>query len=319
MERLALVGLGKIAETHLRALGALDPAVVETIGGLDVNPAREPAYRGRPLPVFRSLDELLAREPTAVVVTTPTTDHYRTCTEILAAPHRPARLIVEKPIAGSLTEVEELLRTADDPGSSANPTELIAIYHAAHAPEVRWAARRLGRWRSEHGDIVGFDATFADPYRDLDRAVRDRVYVNSWFDSGINALSVALRFVHLTRTDRITCLDGRNSVHAAEIRFATGSGPARGRGHVRTSWDVDEPAKVSEFRFADGARLLLDHQDMSGALSDGRGRVDTFHETGSSPRLVRHYQDVFASLFIERGGYYSARQSLLLHRLLFGH
>jgi predicted dehydrogenase len=322
MERLAIVGLGKIAQFHLQALHTLDPtAHVEVIGGFDVDSARRPAYGGRSLPVFRSLDELLAQEPTAVLVTTPTTNHYETCTKILASPHRPAKLIVEKPISSSLAEAEELLRTTDGSAPSANLTELIAIYHAAHAPEVRWATEQLERWRSEHGDMVAFDATFADPYRDLDRSVRDKVYVNSWFDSGINALSVALRFLPLAAVERVTCLDDTNSVYEAEVRFEAKSDDASftGRGHIRTAWDVDEPAKASEFRFADGTSLLLDHQGMSGALSGGGRHIDSFQETDAVPRLVRHYQDVFTSIFITYDGYYSTQQSLLLHRLLFWH
>src|SRR5689334_10967772 len=110
MERLALVGLGKIAEFHLRALQTPPLATaVEVVGGFDVDLAKTPVYCGRPLPRFESVDDLLAQEPTVVIVGTPTTDHYRTCMEILASPHRPRRLVVEKPISGSRAEVEELL------------------------------------------------------------------------------------------------------------------------------------------------------------------------------------------------------------------
>jgi predicted dehydrogenase len=307
-ERVAVVGLGRVSRFHLEALEAIDG--VDVVGGYDVDREKGLARPGgRPHPVFDSLERLLSAGPTTVIVATPTAAHFDTCSAVLSAGAPPARLLVEKPIGTSLRQVEELL--APPP----TKTEIIGVYHAAHAPEVMWAAERVARWQATHGPIVGYEATFTDPYRDLDRAERDSL-VDSWFDSGINALSIALRFVALRDAHGAPGSGPDDGSHQAEIRFTSSS--RVGRGTIRTSWDVDAAEKHSAFRFASGALLHLDHQNMRGTISEVGRVLDSFSCRGDTPRLTLHYINAFTSLYTRHAtGCYGRSDSLLLHRMLF--
>jgi predicted dehydrogenase len=307
-ERVAIVGLGRISRLHVEALEGIRG--VDVLGGFDIDRNKRLTYRGRTCPVFDSLEHLLSAHPTTVIVATPTTLHFETCGEVLSGGRSPARLLVEKPIGTSLYQVEKLLETPPE------QTEIAAVYHAAHAPEVLWAAERIATWEATHGPIVGYEASFADPYRNLDRTQRDRVYVNSWFDSGINALSVALRFVTLLDVRSTRCSGPADSAYQADVRFTSDTRVRHGS--IRTSWDVDAAEKQTIIKFESGALLRLDHQNVRGMIGQEGRVVDSFFYRGDTPRLVLHYRNFFTSFFVNRAaGCYGLSDSLLLHRLLF--
>ncbi len=107
--RVGVVGTGEMGRRHVRILSRL--AGAELVGVLDIRPevAREVAgaFETR---VFSSLEELGA-EVDAAVVAVPTADHARVGADLL---HRGVHLLVEKPIASSLAEADELCAAADD-------------------------------------------------------------------------------------------------------------------------------------------------------------------------------------------------------------
>jgi Oxidoreductase family, NAD-binding Rossmann fold len=306
-ERIGIVGLGRISKYHLEALEAIGDG--EVVGGVDVDPGRSLIYRQAARPVLRSVEQLAALNPTTVIVATPTASHFETCRDVLSTSRPPRRLFVEKPIAASLAEVEELLAGPPD------RTEISAIYHAAHAPEVIWASERAGEWAAAHGPIVEYQASFADPYRDLDREIRNRVYVTSWFDSGINALSVALRFIELREVSHLDRINLDPGVYRARVVYASGGRVCEGT--IQTSWDVDAPAKSTAMAFESGACLRLDHQRIRGTLEHDGQVIDSFAYQGHTARLILHYVNAFTSLLVDRSGYCTREQSRLLHRLLF--
>ncbi len=306
MERVAFAGLGRISRHHLEALEPI--AGIDVVGGCDPAPGRRLVFRGAGRPVFASPDELAALAPTTVVVATPTAVHHETCVRILSWPERPARLLVEKPMASSLEQVEELS------ARSGALTEISVLYHAAYAPEVLWALARKDEWIAEHGRITGYESSFADPYRDLDPDIREKSHVSSWLDSGINALSVAQRFVSLIGVERLVRAGSGPSVYQAELGFR--SGPDTGRLRLRTSWDVPVAAKSSELVLESGAEILLDHQAVTGVVRHRGAVLDSFEYRGDVARLTLHYQGLFRALFLD-GERVSAAESLFLHRLLF--
>ena len=309
-ERVAVVGIGRVSRFHVEALEMIDG--VEVVGGFDVDPEKRLTLRGRKYPAFASLERLLSVDPTTVIVATPTASHSDTCSALLAGGAPPARLLVEKPVGTSLRQVEKLLATPPE------KTEVMAIYHAAHAPEVLWAMENVAQWQATHGPVVGYETTFADPYRGLDRAQRESL-VDSWLDSGINALSIALRFVALQDVHNVRCSGPDDSAHQTEILF--GSASRVRSGSIRTSWDVDSAEKHTAIRFESGAILRLDHQNICGSIGGAGRTLGSFAYRGDTPRLTLHYRNAFTSLFTGHGSEcYGTGDSLLLHRLLFsGH
>lgn len=305
-ETVGIVGLGMIASVHVQALEQIEE--VELIGGADVGTGRTLIYKGRQLPVYTEIEELLDRSPSTVIVATPTPTHYEIYRRLADHGKPPRRVVIEKPMGTSLGQVDSLLGSNDG-------IDVIGLYHAAHAPEVLWAMDKAASWQEKYGSFSGYEASFADPYRNTN--ADEHVYVNSWLDSGINALSVGYRFLRLIAVDQLTTLDERGSTFAASVRFLD-EGTERA-GTIRTSWDVAVPAKQSILGLGEQAHLYLDHQRIYAALRYQDQVLQEFQYTGSTPRLQLHYQNAFRSIFIDNDGYYTAAESLLLHSLLFEH
>jgi hypothetical protein len=304
-ETIGIVGLGAIAGHHAHALEKTPG--VDIIGGVDSNANRHLSIRDEAKPVYSTVNEILERSPSTLIVATPTLTHYKVCRQILEDKSPPPRIVVEKPLGSTLEQVDNIF-------ASQHGTEVDVIYHAAHAPEVLWAMEHWPQWLNSYGDVVGYDAFFSDPYRS-GKERGHQSYVSSWVDSGINMLSVGYRFVELSRIDHFRVLDQDRSVFEASIRFKSGS--REEAGNIRTSWAVPAPEKYSEFRLASGAIVRLDHRDISGVIRQGERIIDEFRYSGNTPRLELHYINAFRSLFVDKTGYYGKETSLHLHRLLF--
>ena len=304
-QTIGIVGLGMIGHLHVQALEQIEG--VDVIGGADTAPGRALSYRGRQRPVYQRLGDLLDRSPSAVIVATPTPAHAGIYRTLAAHGHRPRLVLMEKPLGSSLAEVDDILGAGPD-------MEVIGLYHAAHAPEVLWAMDHALAWQETYGAFSGYEASFADPYRDRG-AAHNQVYVNSWVDSGINALSAAYRFLQLTAIDELITLDEQGSTFRASVRFR--SNGRENAGTIETSWAVPDPVKHSALRLGQDTRLYLDHQQATGYLRHGDAIREEFAYTGTVPRLQMHYKNTFHSIFIDKKGYYTASESRLLHRLLF--
>ena len=187
------------------------------------------------------------------------------------------------------------------------------VYYAADAPEVGWARSRLDpAW----GPVTGVEAFFADPYRSMDQGRRSSVYVSSWADSGINALSVLNWFLTPTRVQRLTPAGPGGLTYTAQVEYESAGRP--GTGEITTSWDTDQASKRTALTFASGARLLLDHQRVTGTVHDSRRHADTFAYTGTTPRLAAHYLAAFQALLLG-GEHFHTTDHTRLHHLLYQH
>ena len=165
---------------------------------------------------------------------TPTPTHAGIYRRLAAHEKRPRLVLMEKPLGSSLAEVDDILGPGGD-------MEVIGLYHAAHAPEVLWAMDHALAWQETYGAFSGYVASFADPYRERGRA-HNQVYVSSWVDSGINALSAAYRFVQLTAIDQLAVLDEQNSTFRASVRFR--SNGRENRGHHRDELGCAGPGQA---------------------------------------------------------------------------
>jgi predicted dehydrogenase len=296
--------LGKVARYHVEALEQLDR--VQLVAAVD--PAVPELYfRGANVSVYPNVRAFLAAsEADYVVVATPTSTHVAVCLELVAGGCQ-ARLLVEKPIAESLESAEELLRATAQSGAPS----LQVLYHFAFAPEVLWTRDRLDVFQQEHGAIVQFDCFFSDPYVTSPEVVES--LGNSWIDSGINALSVVARFVNLERRLAIRTLPDVYSSFRAVFEFKS-SGMA-GRGAIWTSWNATQGAKSTRLTFADGTSLTLEHTAVAVRLVTSQGKIDMAAWDGSTPRMVRHYHNLYKAMLFDRGSGLDDRQ---LQTLLLG-
>jgi predicted dehydrogenase len=109
--RLAVVGVGHLGKEHARILAGLPD--VELVGVVDANAEQARAVAGRchtqaftdPWPLLPRID--------AAVIAVPTSQHYSVATHFL---RRGISLLVEKPLASTLEQADELVELADRQG-----------------------------------------------------------------------------------------------------------------------------------------------------------------------------------------------------------
>jgi predicted dehydrogenase len=123
--RLAVVGLGQIAELMLPAYAA--NVDVDVVGLCDRNPVRLERWAGT-FPESRTttdLGRLLAEEPDVVDVLVPTPLHAEVASAVLEAGHH---VQVQKPIARDLAGADHMLRAAASTGASLHILEDYLCY-----------------------------------------------------------------------------------------------------------------------------------------------------------------------------------------------
>ena len=108
--KVALVGVGVIGRIHLRVLKDIPEVELVGVADPDVEMARSAAQKYG-TPVFADYLQLLAeKKPQAVVVATPTKFHKEVT---LAAIGQGMHVLVEKPIAGTVEDAEEMIAAAE--------------------------------------------------------------------------------------------------------------------------------------------------------------------------------------------------------------
>ncbi len=111
--KVAVIGAGAMGRNHLRVLNDLEGA--QLVGLADVDEATaQRAARPYGIPAYLDYTELLDKEkPDAVVIAVPTIMH---CEVALAAISRGMHLLVEKPIAFTVEEGQEIIDAANKAG-----------------------------------------------------------------------------------------------------------------------------------------------------------------------------------------------------------
>src|ERR1035437_5385622 len=111
------MGAGAFGRNHLRVYRELEHAAapVKLAAVVDSNEAARSAVQAKyAIPGFASIDECLAAcKPDAASLCVPTVHHAECARTLLAAG---VDLLIEKPIAASLAEADEIVRLARDLG-----------------------------------------------------------------------------------------------------------------------------------------------------------------------------------------------------------
>lgn len=229
--RIGLVGIGKIArDQHIPVITASSD--FRLVSGVN---------RGAPIEGienFSSLAEMLAHGPEidAVVIATPTVDHFPLSRQALTAGKH---VLVEKPPCATLTELDQLSHLARTCNRTFFPS-----WHLRYAPRVGEAKAWLKNRLIQSGRIVWKE--------NVDESHPGQSWI--WqkggygvFDPGINALSVLTDIIPepvYAEEANLYFRAGQECPSAAEIRLRTESGAVitasldfyyRGA----TSWDMD--------------------------------------------------------------------------------
>lgn len=222
MTRVGVVGTGVMGRNHARVLHELGG--VELVGVADSNlDAACQIADFHAIRAYSSLEELLQKErPDAVTIAVPTESHHRAVMEALAAG---CHVMVEKPIAATLAEADEMVAAA----KSAN--RVLAVGHIErYNPAVLELKRRLDD--GQLGKAYEFDAQRLGPFpqriRDvgvvIDLATHDLDLMRFLTGSEIvRVYAETRRKVHTTREDMVSGLlrlaDG--SVGLLQINWLT--------------------------------------------------------------------------------------------------
>jgi len=222
MTRVAVVGTGVMGRNHARVLQELPGVELVGVADSDLDTACQVAgvHNTR---AYDSLHELVSHEkPEAVTVAVPTENHHAIVVEALAAG---CHVLVEKPIAATLSQADELVAAAKAAG------KVLAVGHVErYNPAVLELKRRLDE--GQLGNVYQFDAQRLGPFpqrvRDvgvvIDLATHDLDLMR--FLSGSEIVRVyaeTRRKVHTTREDMMSGLlrleDG--SVGLLQINWLT--------------------------------------------------------------------------------------------------
>ena len=154
MSRIAVVGTGAMGRNHVRVLREIPSVELVGVADADLETARRVADSAGTR-CYGSHEELIERErPDAVTVAVPTNQHRGVVLDALAAG---CHVLVEKPIAGSLAEADELVAAAKKAGRT------LAVGHIErYNPAVVELKRRLDE--GQLGKLIQMHARRLGPF-----------------------------------------------------------------------------------------------------------------------------------------------------------
>ena len=162
--RIAVAGAGYIGQAHMGVAAASATCLLSAV--VDPSPAAVETARRAGVPLYASLDELIAKDrPDGVILATPNPLHVPQALQCIAAG---LPTLLEKPIAPTVAEAERLVQVAE-----AKAARLLIGHHRAHSPIMAKARQviesgQLGKLVTVMGSAVFFkpDEYFAEgPWR----------------------------------------------------------------------------------------------------------------------------------------------------------
>jgi predicted dehydrogenase len=161
MTRVAVIGVGSMGKNHVRVYTEIPDADLVAVVDAKREAAEQIAHRYR-VPLYTDVCEMLEKErPEAVSIVVPTSEHFRVARQVLEAG---CHVLVEKPIAATLEDAEQLILTSDrlNPVLMVGHIErfnpaIIELKRRLNAGELgqifQIYARRLGPFPSRINDV----------------------------------------------------------------------------------------------------------------------------------------------------------------------
>jgi predicted dehydrogenase len=226
--RIAVVGGGSMGRNHLRVLHDLPGVELVAVADSDEAAAKSLGHAYGVAHFTSHQDLLSSAKLDAVTIAAPTTLHHRIALDALAAG---CHLLVEKPLAATVAEAEDLVKQARKAG------KILAVGHVErHNPAIRELKRRLkegqaGRIYQVHTRRLGpFPERVRDVGVTLDLAPHDVDVMRHLTESEVTRVfAETRRKVHDSREDMATAL----------LTFASGA-----LGLLEVSWLT--PTKIRD-------------------------------------------------------------------------
>jgi predicted dehydrogenase len=249
--RIAIAGAGYIGQAHL---GVMQNSATCTLSAIvDPSPAAVKVAARAGVPLYKSIDELLARDrPDGLVLATPNHLHVAQGLQCIAAQ---LPILLEKPIATAVAEGELLVKAAD-----AASAKVLIGHHRAHSPIMAKAKEVVDSGKLGKLVAVAGSATFFKP--------------DSYFNDGpwrgeIGGGPILLNMIHEVHSLRMLCGD----ILAVQ---AFSSNATRG-------FPVEDTVAIN-FRFANGMLGTF-------LLSDTAASARSWEQTSQENKAYSSYAD----------------------------
>ena len=200
MTRVAVVGVGSMGKNHVRVFSEIPG--IELAGIADANlELAEKIGSSYYIPYFSDYNEMIERvRPDAVSVVVPTSLHYQVAKDIL---EQGCHVLVEKPIASTIEEAEDLVSLADRLGLKLMVGHIERFNPAIVELKRRLSENELGKIFQVHARRLGpFPIRIQDVGVIMDLAPHDLDIMRYLTGRNVNRLHAETnRILHETRDD----------------------------------------------------------------------------------------------------------------------
>jgi D-galactose 1-dehydrogenase len=313
--KLAIIGIGHVAKYQLEALANLND--ITLVGAHDVK-LEQARLLPETVPFYDSLEILLNEcEADLILVSTPNITHFEIGKLVLK---KGRSLLLEKPCCQTESDMADLITLA----KKHNQFFSIA-FHAAYAQELDWYLSQLNSGLLDYGQLSGFYIGFFDPYYEKGILKPSAQSLGgSWFDSGINALSVIGKFIP---PSKLTLIEGRMtrvaSVPCSEIQgsasFQFLQNDVFGHGSIETNWTLGINRKVTQLFYCNSnTQVTLHHTDETVYIHQSGRLILKKNLKNGLPRLTNHYINLFRDITWRiKNNKNNLDYALEIHRILF--
>lgn len=314
-KKIAIIGIGHVAEFQLHALSMCSNW--RLVAAADLRKERATLLPAG-VSFFTSAEELIDKVETDIIlVSVPNQFHFELGKLVL---QHGCNLLLEKPCCQNKDE----LHTLNVLASSSNAMMFVAL-HAMFAQDLQWLLNNINQYDLCLEDLTSFWCGFYDPYVvDSKLSNSAQSLGGSWFDSGINALSVIASLIPPDQLSvahsRFTNIElvGCNNIQASvDIKFSNSQ--FTGEGIIETNWALGLNRKMTRLFFARNNReVLLDHSNETLFFSRAGNIENRVVMQNTNHRLVNHYLGVFRNAFkLLMDGESNLSFSNAIHELLF--
>ena len=249
--RIAVAGAGAIGQAHMRVAQSSTALVLSAV--VDPSPAATAIAERAGVPLYRSLDQLLAAErPDGLVLATPNHLHVPQALQCTAAG---LPILLEKPVATTVAEGARLLEAA-----TASSARVLVGHHRAHSPIMAKAREVVESGRLGRLVAVTGSATFYKP---------DHYFAEAPWRREIGGGPILLNMIHEVHNLRMLC----GEIVAVQAIAS----------HATRGFPVEDTVSIS-LRFANG---------MLGAfmLSDTAACARSWEQTSRENTAYPSYDD----------------------------
>jgi len=187
--RIAVAGAGYIGQAHMGV--ARNSATCALSAIVDPSPTAAAVAAQAGVPLYASIEDLLAQDrPDGLVLATPNALHVPQALQCIAAG---MPILLEKPIATTVAEGEQLLRVAEDTGA-----RVLIGHHRAHSPIMAKARQVVASGQLGKLVAVMGSATFLKP---------DHYYADAPWRRETGGGPILLNMIHEVHNLRMLCGD----------------------------------------------------------------------------------------------------------------